>query len=221
MLYELLAGRLPFEAAGIPALLRKIVDEPAPPLPAEVPRDLAVICRKCLQKLPRQRFTSAEELAGDLHRWLEGRSITARPMSRTERTWAWSRRNPALAGLGAGIFIALAVTAAALWRENTANLRALEEARYSETVSRRAESTARTAQAASLLEEARAIRRSGRLLDREAAIQAVLRAGMNTPLCSPCRGWRSWAPCLTRNGGIRWWTAPSPATPPWRATPQP
>jgi WD40 repeat protein len=176
MLYELLAGRLPFEAAGIPALLRKVVDDPAPPLPQEVPRDLAVICLKCLQKLPRQRFTSAGELAGDLRRWLEGRSISARPMSRTERAWAWSRRNPALAGLGAGLFAALAITAAALWRENTANVRALEESRNSETISRRAEVTARTAQAASLLEEARAIRRGGRLLDREAAIRAVLRS---------------------------------------------
>ena len=181
MLYELLAGRLPFEAPGVPALLRKVVDDPAPPLPPEVPRDLAVICLKCLQKSPRQRFAGAGELAGDLRRWLEGRSISARPMSRAERSWAWSRRNPALASLVAGILAALAVSAAALWRENSANVKALESSRHSEAVSRAAESDARHSQAAALLEEARAIRSSGRLLAREAAIAAVVRSGSLHP----------------------------------------
>ena len=96
VLYELLAGRPPFEAEGLPGLLKKITEE-EPARPPGVPRDLGVICLKCLAKNPKARYATARELAEDLRRWLAGRTILARPATKLERVRGWARRNPALA----------------------------------------------------------------------------------------------------------------------------
>ena len=106
ILYELLAGRPPFVAEGLPALLRKIAEEEAPPIrPAQasagvrapVPRDLEVIALKCLAKNPARRYTSARELAAELRRFLAREPILARPAGPAERFLNWCRRKPALA----------------------------------------------------------------------------------------------------------------------------
>src|SRR5207302_402335 len=51
----------------------------------------------CLERDPLLRYQSAAELAADLERWLEGRPITARPISLVARLYRWSRRNPIVA----------------------------------------------------------------------------------------------------------------------------
>src|SRR5215212_9613145 len=78
MLYELLTGRPPF--AGDTALeTLRLARETATPPPRKfkpsVPRDLEVICLKCLAKEPRARYPTAAALAADLERWLEGLTI--------------------------------------------------------------------------------------------------------------------------------------------------
>ena len=112
ILYELLAGRPPFVAETPLETLRLVMDM-APPPPrlfnAAIPRELELICLKCLEKDPNARYSSAADLARDLERWLEGKTIFARPASIGERTWRWINRNRAPAALGA-----VAVTAVLL-----------------------------------------------------------------------------------------------------------
>jgi eukaryotic-like serine/threonine-protein kinase len=101
IMYEMLTGRPPFQANTPLDTIRKVVDEePAPPrkFNGAVDVDFATICLRCLQKNPAARYSSAEELAKDLERWLEGKPILARPVGRLEQVWRWSRREPALAG---------------------------------------------------------------------------------------------------------------------------
>ncbi len=99
ILYALMTGQPPFSAENLPALCRRIAEEePVPPskMAPDVPRDLEVICLKCLAKQPARRYASAREFADDLQRWLDGDPILARPVSQFERMVCWTRKNPAL-----------------------------------------------------------------------------------------------------------------------------
>ena len=72
-----------------------------------MPRDLEIICLKCLEKEPNRRYPSALALAEDLDRWLEGKPILARPIGSLTRAAMWCRRNKALASLAALLMLAL------------------------------------------------------------------------------------------------------------------
>ncbi len=110
VLYELLAGKPPFHVEGMLAVLKKVAEEdPAAPstLTKGVPRDLEVICLSCLQKDPKKRYLTAQSLADDVQRWLQGIPITARRVGPVERLQAWVRRRPALAALSGALLLTL------------------------------------------------------------------------------------------------------------------
>lgn len=96
ILYATLAGRAPFTGTTLVEtldLVRTQYPEPPSRLNPKVPRDLEVICRKCLEKEPGRRYPSAQALADDLERWLRGEPIEARPVGPVVRALMWCRRN--------------------------------------------------------------------------------------------------------------------------------
>jgi len=126
-LYTLLTGRPPFQAASVIETLDLVrTREPAPPktLVPGLPRDLETIALTCLRKDPRRRYASAEALADDLERWLDGFPIRARAVGAAERTWKWARRRPALTALLGVVLLAMvglsALSVVALDREQKA-----------------------------------------------------------------------------------------------------
>ena len=142
ILYELLTGRPPFVSASALEILEQVrTREPVAPsrLSAGVPRDLETICLKCLEKEAGKRYVSAEALALDLRRYLDGRPVLARPTGTVGRTWRWARRNPGwtamIAGLASLLLIgAVGGTALSVWalRAESQTQEKLFESRISE-----------------------------------------------------------------------------------------
>lgn len=62
VLYELLAAEPPFSGAHAPGILYKVVNEPMPPLPDDVPLELAHLVGECLSKDPAHRPATATVL---------------------------------------------------------------------------------------------------------------------------------------------------------------
>jgi eukaryotic-like serine/threonine-protein kinase len=95
ILYALLTGQAPVEAASAhEAMARLLEDPPDPPskINSAVPRPLDQICLMCLEKDPDRRYPTAKALAADLERWLDGEPVLAQPEPLAERTLRWMRR---------------------------------------------------------------------------------------------------------------------------------
>lgn len=119
IMYELLTGRAPFAGNAIMDTIHRVIyEDPLPPvqLQPKVPRDLQTICQTCLQKHPDRRYKSAQDLADDLHAFLAGEPIKARPAGRWERMGKWLKRRPGTALLlGAGGVALVGLVIGALW----------------------------------------------------------------------------------------------------------
>ncbi len=110
ILYECLTGRPPFKGpTAMDTILQVVADEPVPvrQLQPQVAADVETICLKCLQKEAGRRYESADSLADDLRRFVEGRPILARPVGRIEGAVKWVQRNPVPAGAVAAVTVAL------------------------------------------------------------------------------------------------------------------
>lgn len=148
ILYAALTGRVPFAGSSTSDTLLQIRhDDPVSVrrLVPNTPRDLETICMKCLQKDRVRRYRTAADLALDLQRFLDGRPITARPVSVVERVWKAAKRRPAaalliatLATSGVGAAVGAVLLFLANQREQAARLLADENARKADAAARRA-----------------------------------------------------------------------------------
>ncbi len=120
ILYECLTNTRPFEAPDQLALLQKVAEEeperPGKRVPG-LPRDVELICLKCLAKDPAERYPTARELAADLDRFAAGEPVSVRAAGLVERAAKWARRKPTLAaaytlGLLAVLLVVLAAGSA-------------------------------------------------------------------------------------------------------------
>jgi tetratricopeptide (TPR) repeat protein/tRNA A-37 threonylcarbamoyl transferase component Bud32 len=113
LLYELLSGAPPFRLQGMSlAEMERTVNNGAAPL---LPGDAGRIAAKAMHQDPIRRYASADQLADDVTRLLEGRPIAARPDTAGYRFRKWVSRNRALAaslGLLAVMMVVLVVALA-------------------------------------------------------------------------------------------------------------
>jgi len=112
ILYEGLAGRLPFQAdTPMEQMFRMVNEEPQPltALDPSIDPDLNAICMKALEKHPHDRYPTAGALAADLRRYLDHEPVQARPASVTARIGKALRRNRDLATMSAVALGCLAV----------------------------------------------------------------------------------------------------------------
>lgn len=124
ILYQLLTGRPPFQADSLATLLKQVIEaQPVAPrvLNPGVPRDLETICLKCLEKEIPRRYPTAQALAEDLARFLDGRPVQARPLHAPGRLIRWTRRKPVGAALSAALILTfLAGLMGTVWQLNRA-----------------------------------------------------------------------------------------------------
>ena len=112
VLYTMLAGRPPFQAAATLDTLKQVLEQdPISPrrLDASLPRDLETIVMKCLEKNPTRRYRTAQALADDLRRFELGAPVVARPIAPWGRAWRWARRNRVVAALSTALSLLLVI----------------------------------------------------------------------------------------------------------------
>ncbi|MCR9198008.1 MAG: serine/threonine-protein kinase [Planctomycetaceae bacterium] len=127
ILYELLAGRLPFEADYVSQLLEKVMTaSPARPshVRDSVPQALEAVCLKALSKRPEDRYASARELGDEIRRWLADEPILCMPDSLPTRLGRWARRHRAIVTTAASVVCVLLIgLSAGSWLLADANRR--------------------------------------------------------------------------------------------------
>src|SRR5215472_6561105 len=111
VLYEFLAGCLPYDLSRAPhEAVRTIQEEDPTPLSAisRVYRgDIETIVAKALEKDKARRYASASGLAADIQRYLKDEPIAARPPSASYQLRKFARRNKALVAGVAAVFVVL------------------------------------------------------------------------------------------------------------------
>lgn len=130
MLYEFLAGVRPYSLSGTTAAeAERLVCEtvPKPPSAVAAPAraralrgDLDVIVAKALAKEPARRYASAEALADDVQRHLDGLPVRARPATRRYRASRFVARHRSGVATALVALVALAVGVATVLRQDRA-----------------------------------------------------------------------------------------------------
>lgn len=94
ILYAMLSGHPPFEGSTLVETLTQVIEREPKPLRMEnssLHADLEIICLKCLEKDPAERYDSAEQLMAELDRFLNGEPIEAEALSPLGKFRRWRR----------------------------------------------------------------------------------------------------------------------------------
>ena len=111
MLFEMISGEKPFKGQ-LSDLLFAIRNHDAPPLrkiDREISVDIETICQKCLTRELTQRFQTAQDLADELTRYLNGQPIESRRIGPLTRGWMWAKRNKTVASLATATAVTLLI----------------------------------------------------------------------------------------------------------------
>ncbi len=144
ILYELLAGKLPYTLSRhLHEAVRTIQEtDPAPlSVVSRVYRgDIETIVAKALEKDKGRRYTSAAELGADLRRHLQDEPIVARPASTSYQLAKFAKRNRILVGGIAAVMLVLAAgaTVSTILAIRATRAQALAEQRRMQTEQARA-----------------------------------------------------------------------------------
>lgn len=107
-LYELLTLRPVLEGRDRRELLRQISDTAPLTLRAidpSIPRDLETIILKAVSKDVRDRYATADELAADLQRFVDGQPIVARPPSLLQNIRHWAEHHQTVVAASSAVLI--------------------------------------------------------------------------------------------------------------------
>jgi len=129
--YEALTLTRPFPGDSYPQVIKKVLlEEPINPteIRSRVPRELATICLKALEKNADRRYPTMRDFAEDLRRFLEDLPILAAPPGPFRRTQKWLRRNPIFAAAGSIAMVTL-VAATWLWMDSSHRIAKAEDGR--------------------------------------------------------------------------------------------
>ncbi|MBN4071925.1 protein kinase [bacterium AH-315-F18] len=95
IMYELICGRLPFDAPNAHDLMWQITGED-PPWPRKldptIPPEVERICMQTLERSPDRRYETARAFADDLNRFMAGKDVNARSLNARYRIHRWIRR---------------------------------------------------------------------------------------------------------------------------------
>lgn len=118
VLYEMLSLSRPFVGETSHEVFQRIVNLEPPSIESQnpaVPRELALVCRKAMEKRREDRYASAAEFAADLRRFVADEPVFARAPTLAARAQRWARRRRVLStSLGVGIVV---LAAGLLWAE--------------------------------------------------------------------------------------------------------
>ncbi len=171
ILYELLAGRLPYNVSRKIHEALQAIREEDPAKLSSVNRvyrgDIETIVAKALEKDKARRYASAAELAADVQHYLKDEPIVARPPSTSYQLQKFARRHKALViGLAAVFVVLLAGIVVSTWQAAIARQQA-ERARRAEEAALRDRDRAAAAEQTATVERDKAVKAQGLAVESE------------------------------------------------------
>ncbi|MCF6286190.1 MAG: serine/threonine protein kinase [Candidatus Hydrogenedentes bacterium] len=157
VLYEILTGRLPFNARTIKELISDVIYEHPVSIREVEPgisQELAAICERAMQKSPAERYASAKELAEDVTRFQSGALVDAYAYSTTDLMSRFLQRYRSVLFVGVtAIMLVAVVTGVYVYQITHAHKEVLAQQRITSAErdnARKAEAEARAAEAEAL-----------------------------------------------------------------------